>query len=114
MGSSQSFSSIHTSDAHKLVIGGLDGAGKTTILYGIKWNEVISSIHTIGHNKQLLTFKGELLEYWDLGGCSKIRLMYKHHFLGMKGLMYVIDLSDHERLDQTLEEFGTSISLTLI
>ena len=43
------FDAFSTQEA-RLVLIGLDGAGKTTILYKLKLDEVVSSVPTIGFN----------------------------------------------------------------
>lgn len=68
----------------RMLILGLDAAGKTTMLYKLKLGEVVTTIPTIGifSNKinSLKGFNVEVLEYknfeltiWDVGGQEKIR-----------------------------------------
>ncbi len=52
---------------------GLDGAGKTTILYKLKFGEVITTIPTIGFNVDTLNVKNLTMTVWDVGGQKKIR-----------------------------------------
>ena len=47
---------------------GLDGAGKTTILYKMKLGEVVSSIPTIGFNVESVEYKKLKFTVWDIGG----------------------------------------------
>lgn len=47
---------------------GLDGAGKTTILYALKLGEVLHTIPTIGFNVEELHFKTINFMVWDVGG----------------------------------------------
>jgi len=47
---------------------GLDGAGKTTILYSLKLGDVINTIPTIGFNVEELNFKTVKFMVWDVGG----------------------------------------------
>ena len=54
---------------HKGVIVGLDAVGKTTLLYRLKFGEVITSIPTIGANVETITHPGApTLTLWDIGG----------------------------------------------
>ena len=52
----------------KVVMLGLDGAGKTTILYSLKLGDVINTIPTIGFNVEELNFKTVKFMVWDVGG----------------------------------------------
>lgn len=52
----------------KVVMLGLDGAGKTTILYSLKLGDVLSTIPTIGFNVEELVFKTVKFMVWDVGG----------------------------------------------
>ena len=52
---------------------GLDGAGKTTVLYKMKFNETVTTIPTIGFNVDEITIKNLTLTVWDVGGQHKIR-----------------------------------------
>ena len=47
---------------------GLDAAGKTTILYKIKLNETVNTIPTIGFNVEQLVYKNLTFNCWDIGG----------------------------------------------
>ena len=78
----------------------LDAAGKTTILYKMKLGEVITTIPTIGFNVEsfLLPRSSISLITWDVGGCDKIRPLWKHYFPGTHVIIYVVDSKDLDRL----------------
>ena len=59
---------------------GLDAAGKTTILYKLKLGEVVSSVPTIGFNVETLEYKKTKFTVWDVGGQDKIRLLWRHYY----------------------------------
>ncbi len=63
---------IGKSDKRILMLG-LDGAGKTTILYKLKVGEVVNSVPTIGFNMETVEFKNIRFSVWDIGGQDKIR-----------------------------------------
>jgi GTPase SAR1 family protein len=52
----------------KVVMLGLDGSGKTTVLYSLKLGEVVSTIPTIGFNVEELVYKTITFMVWDVGG----------------------------------------------
>lgn len=57
----------------RILILGLDGAGKTTILYKLQVGEVVTTIPTIGFNVEQVTYKNLKFQVWDLGGQTSIR-----------------------------------------
>ena len=79
---------------HRLLMLGLDGAGKSTILYKLKMGEVIQTAPTIGFNMETIEFKRLKLNVWDIGGQDKIRQLWRHYFENTNGLIYVVDSID--------------------
>ena len=69
----------------RLVMVGLDGAGKTTILFKLKLGDVVQSIPTIGFNCETIEFKNQRSVIWDIGGQDVIRpiltLFFRKSFL---------------------------------
>ncbi len=57
----------------KVCMVGLDGAGKTTVLYKLKFDEVVTTIPTIGFNVDTIQVKDLTMTVWDVGGQHKIR-----------------------------------------
>ena len=51
----------------RILMLGLDSAGKTSILYKLQLGQVISTIPTIGFNVESIQYKGIQLNVWDLG-----------------------------------------------
>ena len=52
----------------RILILGLDNAGKTTLLYRLKIGEVVTTIPTIGFNVESVVYKNLSFNVWDLGG----------------------------------------------
>ena len=64
----------------RVILIGLDAAGKTTLLYKCKLNETVTTIPTIGFNVETVTpVKGLTLTVWDLGGQEKIRNLWRYY-----------------------------------
>jgi small GTP-binding protein len=57
----------------KIIITGLNNAGKTTLLYRMALNEIIVTEPTIGANSESLTHNGIKMQVWDLGGQQNLR-----------------------------------------
>jgi ADP-ribosylation factor protein 6 len=83
----------------KILMLGLDAAGKTTILYQMKLNENVASVPTIGFNVEEVNYKGLQFTVWDIGAQGKIIGLWHHYFEGTDALIYVVDSADEERLD---------------
>ena len=62
----------------RILMLGLDGAGKTTILYKLKLGDNITTIPTIGFNVETLEYKNINFTVWDVGGQDKIRRLWRH------------------------------------
>ena len=94
------------SDRHaKILMLGLDAAGKTTVLYKLKLNETVSTIPTIGFNVETVSpVKNVSFTVWDVGGQDKIRPLWRHYFIGCEGLIYVVDSSDKSRFAEAQNE----------
>lgn len=65
---------------HKIVILGLDNAGKTTILYQFLMDEVVQTSPTIGSNVEEVTYKNIHFIMWDLGGQQSLRQSWSTYF----------------------------------
>lgn len=52
----------------KILILGLDGAGKTTIMYKLKLNDTVTTVPTIGFNMETIKYKNINFNCWDIGG----------------------------------------------
>ena len=89
----------------RLVMIGLDAAGKTSILFQMKLGELIQSIPTIGFNAETVEFKNYKLNIWDVASTDKIRIMWKHYYANAKGVIFVVDSSDITRIEVAREEF---------
>lgn len=57
----------------KIIIVGLNNAGKTTILYKLALNEVIVTQPTIGSNVEEVNHNNLKMQVWDLGGQESLR-----------------------------------------
>lgn len=102
---SKSFSKLFTKKEMRILILGLDNAGKTTILYKMKDEEDVSMIPTVGFNVETLKIKRCRLNVWDVGGQDKIRPLWKHYFAGTHALIFVVDSNDHDRIEEARQEF---------
>ena len=90
----------------RLLLLGLDAAGKTTILYKLKLNETVSTIPTIGFNVENVQYKNLEFNCWDVGGQTTLRPLWQHYFQNVQGLIFVVDSNDRERIQEAAEVFS--------
>jgi len=83
----------------RILMVGLDAAGKTTILYKLKLGEVVTTIPTIGFNVETVEYKNISFTVWDVGGQDKIRPLWRHYYQNTQGIIFVVDSNDRERID---------------
>uniref|UniRef100_A0A8C5L0S8 ADP-ribosylation factor-like protein 14 n=1 Tax=Jaculus jaculus TaxID=51337 RepID=A0A8C5L0S8_JACJA len=86
------FSSLVGTREMRILILGLAGAGKTTILYRLQVGEVVTTIPTIGFNVETVTYKNLKFQVWDLGGQTSIRPYWRC------SVIYVVDSCDRGRI----------------
>ena len=88
----------------RILMVGLDAAGKTTILYKLKLGEVVTTIPTIGFNVETVEYKNISFTVWDVGGQDKIRPLWRHYYQNTQGLIFVVDSNDRDRIDAARDE----------
>ncbi|KAJ8249803.1 hypothetical protein COCON_G00230190 [Conger conger] len=88
----------------RILMVGLDAAGKTTILYKLKLGEIVTTIPTIGFNVETVEYKNICFTVWDVGGQDKIRPLWRHYFQNTQGLIFVVDSNDRERVAESADE----------
>eukprot|EP00033_Pygsuia_biforma_P001373 GCRY01001554.1.p1 GENE.GCRY01001554.1~~GCRY01001554.1.p1 ORF type:complete len:181 (-),score=46.53 GCRY01001554.1:673-1215(-) len=88
----------------RMLMLGLDAAGKTTILYRLKFGESMATIPTIGFNCEEVTFKSLTFNVFDVGGQDKIRPLWRYYYQGVEALLYVVDSNDADRLWEAKDE----------
>ena len=88
----------------RILMVGLDAAGKTTILYKLKLGKFVTTIPTIGFNVETVEYKNISFTVWDVGGQDKIRPLWRHYFQNKQGLIFVIDSNDRERIGEARQE----------
>merc|ERR1712048_950550 len=94
----------------RILMVGLDAAGKTTILYKLKLGEVGTTIPTIGFNVETVEYKNLKFTVWDVGGQDKIRPLWRHYYQGTNGVIFVVDSNDRDRIEDAREELAGLLS----
>ncbi len=95
----------------KVVVAGLDNAGKTSILTALNkkydfQKDIVSLTPTIRVEYQATEFLKNRIVFWDMGGQEKYRKLYQDkqdlYFSGTDLLVYIIDIQDKERIETSL------------
>eukprot|EP00127_Corallochytrium_limacisporum_P006077 Clim_evm26s218 gene=Clim_evmTU26s218 len=95
---SQMFSRMFGNKELRVLMLGLDNAGKTTILYRLQVGEVVTTIPTIGFNVETVTFNNLKFQVWDLGGQTSIRPYWRCYYANTDAIIYVVDSQDRDRV----------------
>ncbi|CAH3129083.1 unnamed protein product [Porites evermanni] len=93
-----------SNEEHKVIIVGLDNAGKTTILYQFLMSEVVHTSPTIGSNVEEVVWKNIHFLMWDIGGQESLRSAWNTYYTNTEFLIVVVDSTDRERLPVTKAE----------
>ncbi|XP_016331930.1 ADP-ribosylation factor 4b [Sinocyclocheilus anshuiensis] len=104
------FSRLFEKKEMRLLMVGLDAAGKTTVLYKLKLGEVVTTIPTLGFNVETVEYKNISFTVWDVGGQDVIRRLWRHYYQNTKGLIFVVDSSDHDRIETAAEELNAMLA----
>merc|ERR1712210_350316 len=104
------FSRLFGKKQMRILMVGLDAAGKTTILYKLKLGEIVTTIPTIGFNVETVEYKNISFTVWDVGGQDKIRPLWRHYFQNTQGLIFVVDSNDRERIAEARDELNRMLA----
>ncbi|KAJ5640867.1 ADP-ribosylation factor-like protein 1 [Penicillium herquei] len=118
---SRLFSLVWSKKEIRILILGLDNAGKTTLLYRLKHTpdinnlrlqigEVVTTIPTIGFNVESVTYKNLNFNVWDLGGQTSIRPYWRCYYANTAAVIFVIDSTDIERLGTAADELAAMLN----
>ncbi|XP_066155977.1 ADP-ribosylation factor-related protein 1 isoform X1 [Euwallacea fornicatus] len=105
-------------DEYCVLILGLDNAGKTTYLEAAKTKltknyKAINPAKittTVGLNIGKIEVNGVRLNFWDLGGQSELQSLWDKYYEESHAIIYIVDSSDRERIDDSKEIFDKMIA----
>jgi ADP-ribosylation factor-like protein 4 len=92
-----------------VVMLGLDSAGKSTVLYRLKFDQYVNTVPTVGFNCEKVKgtigkAKGVSFMIWDVGGQDKVRPLWRSYTRNTDGIVFVVDSSDSERMEEARTE----------
>ena len=88
----------------KIIILGIQNAGKTTILYRLSIGQLIKTTPTIGSNVEEISYNNIKLQAWDLGGQESTRSLWSVYYVNTDAIIYVIDTHD-DNYDDSKTQF---------
>jgi len=94
----------------RILLVGLDSAGKTTLLYQLKQNETVNTTPTMGFNVETVSYKQLQMTIWDVGGQVKIRQLWEHYYDTVNAVIFILDSNDVDRLDECKQEFKRMVN----
>eukprot|EP00912_Choanoflagellata_sp_UC4_P001714 UC4_evm6s1092 len=90
----------------RILMLGLDNAGKTTILKKFNGEDINKIEPTLGFNIKTLEHRGFKMNIWDVGGQKSLRSYWRNYFESTDGLIWVVDSADRRRLEDCKAELA--------
>ncbi|KFD66697.1 hypothetical protein M514_06800 [Trichuris suis] len=94
----------------RILVIGLDNAGKTTILKRLMGEDVSITTPTFGFNIKTLSYRGYKLNIWDVGGQLMLRSYWRNYFEETDGVLWVVDSTDVERFGDCRKELHSLLT----
>ncbi|KAK8082922.1 hypothetical protein PG996_001703 [Apiospora saccharicola] len=88
----------------RILMLGLDNAGKTTIVKRIVNEDVNTVSPTLGFIIKTVEYEGYKLNIWDVGGQKTLRSYWRNYFEKTDALIWVVDATDRLRIQDCREE----------
>ncbi|CAK7269135.1 hypothetical protein SEPCBS119000_003417 [Sporothrix epigloea] len=89
---------------------GLQNAGKSCLLNVLSGGDyTYDTIPTVGFNMKKLQKNNVTLKCWDIGGQPRFRPMWERYCRGASAIVFVVDMSDIEKLHAAREELHSIV-----
>ena len=88
----------------RVLVVGLDNAGKTTVVKKINGEDISKISPTLGFNISSLHLNAYRLNVWDVGGQKTLRTFWRNYFEKTDALVWVVDSTDVARLQDCKNE----------
>eukprot|EP00435_Cladocopium_sp_Y103_P037465 s430_g9.t3 len=100
--------SINGSPEVKMLMVGLESSGKSSILQKLQLGKVATSTPAEGYQVESLQYKNTSITVLDVGGekQEKLRPLWRQYFKGTTRLIFVVDSTDRDRLEEAREELN--------
>ncbi|EMR10551.1 hypothetical protein PNEG_01257 [Pneumocystis murina B123] len=87
----------------RILMLGLDNAGKSTIVKKISGEDVTTISPTVGFNIKTLIWDCYKLNIWDIGGQKVLRGYWRNYFECTDAIVWTVDLTDRMRVKECCE-----------
>lgn len=101
---SKVWSMFSSTKTFKLVVVGLNNAGKTSILYALQLKRFVETQPTIGGNVEEVQYKNLNFLMWDLGGQQQLREAWSMYYAKTDAVILVVDSTEPERFSTVRDE----------
>ncbi|KAL6720395.1 ADP-ribosylation factor-like protein 2 [Lecanora helva] len=91
----------------RILMLGLDNAGKTTIVKRLMNEDVNTVSPTLGFIIKTIEYEGYHLNIWDVGGQKTLRSYWRNYFEKTDALIWVVDATDQLRLNDCKDELAS-------
>ncbi|CAF3639096.1 ADP-ribosylation factor-like protein 2 [Fusarium graminearum] len=88
----------------RILMLGLDNAGKTTIVKKVMGEDVNTVSPTLGFIIKTIDYLGYKLNIWDVGGQKTLRSYWRNYFEKTDALIWVVDATDRLRIQDCRDE----------
>lgn len=94
-----------------LLVLGLDNAGKTTLLHRLRTGQIRNYPPTDRPSlTEKFSYQGITFNAWDLGGHEAVRHLWSDYAPECKALLFLVDASDFERIEEAGYELDALIA----
>lgn len=94
----------------RILMVGLDNAGKTTVVKRLNGEDTSTVSPTLGFAISSLVLSRYTLNIWDVGGQKTLRAYWRNYFEATDGLVWVLDAADAARLPDVAAELATLLA----
>merc|ERR1712113_8612 len=84
-------------------------SAKTRLTPNYKGANLSKITTTVGMNLGKIDVGGVRLNFWDLGGQEELQALWDKYYAECHAIIYVVDSSDRERIEQSKETFNSMI-----
>eukprot|EP00276_Gloeochaete_wittrockiana_P011364 CAMPEP_0184647628 /NCGR_PEP_ID=MMETSP0308-20130426/4607_1 /TAXON_ID=38269 /ORGANISM="Gloeochaete witrockiana, Strain SAG 46.84" /LENGTH=138 /DNA_ID=CAMNT_0027078775 /DNA_START=121 /DNA_END=534 /DNA_ORIENTATION=- len=88
----------------KILLLGLDNAGKTTLLYVLKEGTVKSFVPTERAHVEEIQLGKLSFKAWDLGGHERVRTLWQDFLVDADAIIFMVDSGDSDRFPEASRE----------
>lgn len=95
---------LFKSNPMRIIMVGLDAAGKSTILYRLELGEILRSAPIVGLDLEQVRNRNISITSWDTCGYRWTKPYLKTYYENVQGIIFVFDSTDVERINEAREE----------